>query len=491
MATAIYARQSVDKKDSLSIEAQIDICKKECNENTQFIIYKDKGFSGKNTDRPQFCQMMQDVRGGLIDKVVVYRLDRLSRSITDFGQMWEELNNYNVAFISVSEKFDTETPVGRAMIYIIMVFAQLERETIAGRVKDNYYERAKYGTWLGGPAPFGFHTGRTNIPGKSVPTLVKDENIKIVEKMFYTYIKEGESLGSIAKILSAESVFCGRRKAWDNVAVSRILHSPLYVQADIDVYTYYRSKGITKFSNEIDEFDGTHAAQVTGKRNASTRKYSDFKDHVVSLMNFPGIIPSEIWLKCQYKLERNKQLKNSGKGNNSWLTGLLKCAVCGYAVIVKKGYKNNLFLACSGHYNMHICSVKEFLININEIEDAVQKSIEEILARCHNDSVNEPIYNSKQKMELVKIEEKIERLVNCIAESTEITVSYLNKQIEKLDAERKKIISIMKTKHTQANRQMGNIIFKNLDKQQKHQTAEAFISKILVSKDSLEIIWKV
>ena len=82
-------------------------------------------------------------------------------------------------------------------------------------------------------------------------------------------------------------------------------------------------------------------------------------------MNFPGIIPSEIWLKCQYKLERNKQLKNSGKGNNSWLTGLLKCAVCGYAVIVKKGYKNNLFLACSGHYNMHICSVKEFLININ------------------------------------------------------------------------------------------------------------------------------
>lgn len=95
--------------------------------------------------------MMQDVKSGLIDRVVVYRLDRLSRSITDFGHMWEELNNFHVSFTSVSEKFDTETPTGRAMLYIIMIFAQLERETTAERVKDNYYERARYGTWLGGP----------------------------------------------------------------------------------------------------------------------------------------------------------------------------------------------------------------------------------------------------------------------------------------------------------------------------------------------------
>ena len=139
MATAIYGRQSVDKKDSISIEAQIGLCKKECNGESNFKIYTDKGYSGKNTDRPQFRRMMQDVKSGLIDRVVVYRLDRLSRSITDFGHMWEELNSFHVSFTSVSEKFDTETPTGRAMLYIIMIFAQLERETIAGRVKDNYY----------------------------------------------------------------------------------------------------------------------------------------------------------------------------------------------------------------------------------------------------------------------------------------------------------------------------------------------------------------
>lgn len=138
MATAIYGRQSVDKKDSISIEAQIGLCKKECTGESNFKIYTDKGYSGKNTDRPKFRRMMQDVKSGLIDRVVVYRLDRLSRSITDFGHMWEGLNNFHVSFTSVSEKFDTETPTGRAMLYIIMIFAQLERETTTERVKDNY-----------------------------------------------------------------------------------------------------------------------------------------------------------------------------------------------------------------------------------------------------------------------------------------------------------------------------------------------------------------
>lgn len=490
MAVAIYGRQSIDKKDSISIEAQINLCKKECGEGNKFMVYTDKGYSGKNTDRPQFIKMMQDIKTGLIDRVIVYRLDRLSRSITDFGHMWEELNRYHVSFTSVSEKFDTDTPTGRAMIYIIMVFAQLERETIAERVKDNYYERARYGTWLGGPAPFGFNTGRTMSGGKSVPSLVASQHITTVEKIFQAYSQDGCSLGSIARMLSEENVSCGKRKTWDSTAVSRILHNPVYVRADIDVYTYYHDKGITNFANSIEEFDGTHSAQIIGKRDAATRKYSDFKDHIVSLTNFPGTIPSGIWLKCQHKLDRNMQLKNSGKGKNSWLTGLLKCAGCGYAVIVKKGYKGSLFLACSGHYNLHACGIKEFMANIKEIENAVQKNIEEILSWCQNESVDEPVYNSRQKMELLKIEEKIAKLVGCIAESTEITTSYLNKEIEKLDMQRKKIINSIEAEQKNEKQKTAGIIFQNLDNTQKHQAAEAFIEKILVNTSSIEIVWK-
>ena len=151
---AIYARQSIDKADSISIETQIELCKRECDPRAADIkIYADKGFSGKNTNRPQFEELMKDINDGLVDKVIVYRLDRFSRSIADFGQAWENLQKRNVEFISINEKFDTSTPMGRAMLHIIMVFAQLERETIAERVKDNYYSRIKQGNWPGGPAP--------------------------------------------------------------------------------------------------------------------------------------------------------------------------------------------------------------------------------------------------------------------------------------------------------------------------------------------------
>ncbi len=490
MAVAIYSRQSADKKDSISIEAQISLCKKECGMDNKFIIYTDKGYSGKNTDRPQFIKMMKDIKTGLIERVIVYRLDRLSRSITDFGHMWEELSRCHVSFTSVSEKFDTDTPAGRAMLYIIMVFAQLERETIAERVKDNYYERARHGTWLGGPAPFGFNTGRILSGGKSVPSLIANKEITAVEKIFQAYIKDGCSLGSIAKMLSEENISCGKRKKWDSTAVSRILRNPVYAMADIDIYIYYHNKGITNFANRIEEFDGTHSAQIIGKRDAATRKYSDFKDHIVSLTNFAGTIPSEIWLQCQHKLDRNRQLKNSGKGKNSWLTGLLKCAGCGYAVIVKKGYKGRLYLSCSGHYNLHACGIKEFMADIKEIENTVQESIEEILAQCQNGGIDEPVYNSLQKMELIKIEEKIRKLVGCIAESTEITTSYLNKEIEKLDTQRQYIINLAEAKQKNKKCKTSGIIFQNLDNTQKHQAAEAFIEKILVGTASIEIVWK-
>ena len=154
---AIYARQSVDKKDSISIESQIEFCKYElkggnCKE------YTDKGYSGKNTDRPKFQELVRDIKRGLIAKVVVYKLDRISRSILDFANMMELFQQYDVEFVSSTEKFDTSTPMGRAMLNICIVFAQLERETIQKRVTDAYYSRSQRGFKMGGKAPYGFHT---------------------------------------------------------------------------------------------------------------------------------------------------------------------------------------------------------------------------------------------------------------------------------------------------------------------------------------------
>ena len=105
-----------------------------------------------------------------------------------------------------------------------------------------------------------------------------------------------------------------KRKTWDNVAISRILHNPVYVEATADVYNYYKEKGVT-FSNPIDYYTGETSAHIVGKRSASDRKYTKIENHVVSLTNFSGIIPADIWVKCQYKLDNNKQIKTAEKVN--------------------------------------------------------------------------------------------------------------------------------------------------------------------------------
>lgn len=172
---AIYARQSVDRADSISIESQIEFCKYELKGGS-FKEYKDKGYSGKNTVRPQLQQLLTDIRRGEVEKVIVYKLDRISRSILDFSNMMNLFQQYQVEFVSSTEKFDTSTPMGRAMLNICIVFAQLERETIQKRVSDAYYSRSQKGFRMGGKPPYGYrleeilmegiHTKLVEEPGK-------------------------------------------------------------------------------------------------------------------------------------------------------------------------------------------------------------------------------------------------------------------------------------------------------------------------------------
>ena len=130
------------------------------------------------------------------------------------------------------------------MLNIIMVFAQLERETTAERVRDNYYQRVRLGAWPGGPAPYGFTIGRMpGEGGKKVPTLIPNGDARVVERIFASYLRPGASLGSVARELNREGIPAPKRSTWDSVALSRLLHSPLYVMADEDVFCTTREKG--------------------------------------------------------------------------------------------------------------------------------------------------------------------------------------------------------------------------------------------------------
>ena len=191
---AIYARQSVDKKDSISIQTQIDTCRDQIG-STGFCEqpvreYADKGYSGKNTDRPQFQAMMQDICKGIISVVVVYRLDRCSRSVVDFANFIQTLKKHGTDFISCSEKFDTSSPMGRAMMDISMVFAQMERETIQQRVTDAYRDRSRQGFYMGGPAPYGYEAEEIILNGIHTKRFVDDvPNVRRSKIFFGRYCK--------------------------------------------------------------------------------------------------------------------------------------------------------------------------------------------------------------------------------------------------------------------------------------------------------------
>ena len=481
---AIYARQSVLKADSLSISGQIDLCRRETG--TEVKIYRDKGYSGKNTNRPAFQQLMEDVEAGLIQKIVVYRLDRFSRSISYFGRLWEILKAHNVEFVSINETFDTSTPMGRAMLNIIMVFAQLERETTAERVRDNYYQRAKLGSWPGGPAPYGFSIGKLPGPdGKLSPGLLPGECTAIVERIFNAYSQPDATLGSVARSLNADHIPAPKRPTWDNVTLSRILHSPLYVMADEDVYLYYKAKGLI-FANNLDEFDGLHAGMIVGKRNRSVGKYQDLKDQHFSLANHYGLIPSDLWLSCQYKLDANRQLGGKGRGKHTWLSGLMKCGACGYSVKVNRD-KDKYYLVCSGRSNLGLCG-QSIRIDLRALEASIARELERILSEC-------PDVDTAQQADsditgaLAAIDQKIERLMSALSESSDLTMAYINRTIERLDEQRQALLAKQSQRYDRPH--LSRLKFAPLEFDQKKIVAAQFINEVRLENDTATVIWKV
>ena len=162
---AIYARQSLDKKDSISIETQVEHCKRILIEIA--FLPSAHAAVGGNTCRPDFLRMMEDIRRNSITRVIVYKLDRISRSILDFALMMEEFQEHNTDFVSTVETFDTSTPMGRAMLSICIVFAQLERETIQLRTRDSYHARSGRGSY-DAKAPYGYIKTTAKIDGNKI-----------------------------------------------------------------------------------------------------------------------------------------------------------------------------------------------------------------------------------------------------------------------------------------------------------------------------------
>lgn len=339
---AIYSRKSRFTGKGESIGNQIELCRDYVrnlfgeDDVDRCVVFEDEGFSGGNLKRPDFQRMMEEVRKHRFKAIVVYRLDRISRNISDFTNLIDELTKLDVSFVSIREQFDTSTPMGRAMMFIISVFSQLERETIAERIRDNMHELAKTGRWLGGNTPTGYESesvSNVTVDGKTRKACklkLIPEEAEIVRTIFDLYI-ETDSLTAVEAELLRRRLKTKRGNDFTRFSIKGILQNPVYMIADEDAKQYLEEHGVFLYA-DLAAFDGEHGMMVynrTEQEKGKAATYLPMTDWIVSVGKHPGLVPAKQWIAIQQSLERNKnKAYRRPRSNEALLTGLIYC-VCG------------------------------------------------------------------------------------------------------------------------------------------------------------------
>ncbi|NBV06866.1 MAG: recombinase family protein [Proteobacteria bacterium] len=276
--------------------------------------YDDGGFSGGTLERPALKRLFQDIEENKIDCVVIYKIDRLSRSLFDFQKIIELFDQKKVSFASVTQNFTTDDSVGRLMLNVMLSFAQYERELTGERIRDKVDASKKKGIWMGGTLSLGY-----NVEDRKL--VVNEEEAKVVRILFQIFI-ETESVAETARELDRHGFVTKswisrtgklqRSRKFNKENVRRILENPIY---------------IGKIKHKDNLYDGLHKP----------------------------IITDEIWQKTKDILARAKDQENKVFLPTSRVTavpllkGMMKCGSCGSAVIptyTKKGSKRYRYYIC-------------------------------------------------------------------------------------------------------------------------------------------------
>ncbi|MGN0592639.1 MAG: recombinase family protein [Ruminococcus sp.] len=364
----IYARQSVEKRDSVSIEMQIELCRKLVPEGTETRVYEDKGYTGTNVKRPAFQQMLAHIRSGEIEGILVYKLDRISRSLSDFARLSEELETHHVKLISYGENFDTGSPMGMMLVHMLIMFAEMEQKTISTRIRDNYYARAAMKKELGGIPPYGFQKDWT----------VERTESQVVFSIYQQALC-GKSLDCTAQMLNQQQIPSPKEKTWTGMQIGRILRNPAYVESNAAVYAYFQKHG-ARMLHPAEEYCtgcGCHAIQ-----NEDTL--------CIAAGTHKGFVPPALWLAVQEKLRQKKPSCNGGSGESSWLQGLVLCGYCGASCYVRSNGKGKpyVYFACRGK-RMGTCRGLK-AVRTQPIEDAIAQVLSAEIERLLSEAVTVP-----------------------------------------------------------------------------------------------------
>ena len=443
---ALYVRVSTDVQvDGYSIEAQIESLENYVKSQgwMDYKVYTDPGFSGKDLDRPAIKQLIQDCEDGKIDTVLVFKLDRLSRSQKDTLFLIEEVFNANdVGFISIRERFDTTSPFGKAMIGVLSVFAQLERETILERTRIGLKKRAEDGFWRGGgKTPFVYDYD------KETGLLVINKTRKVIFDLMKTLRLQGYSYRELEKIT-------GYDQAW--------------IQGILNAKT---NLGKIPYKGEL--YDGRHEAVITEE------EYEQLQ-----------------------QIER--QRSRNQHASHYLLSGKIYCGNCGAKYRYQK-WGQRIICYCYSRQKSKPKLIKDpncnnIRLDSFEIEDAF---LEQLFAMSLNEELFRQTFNlSKLNLKdelnarVEKTQKRIDNLIQLLSEN--LANEDVKKELEKLVKEKAETIKqieeiAVQEKDVKTFEQIRNLskVWKDLEFQEKRNLIEQLLDKIIVDGKTLQIYWNV
>ena len=247
---AIYTRVSTDERldmefNSIEVQREAGLAYIQSQKHEGWILvgdrYDDGGFSGGSMDRPALQRILRDVESGCIDVIVVYKVDRLSHSLTDFARIVEIFERHNASFVSVTQQFNTTTSMGRLTLNILLSFAQFEREVIGERIRDNFAASRRKGMWMGGTPPLGYDVVDRKL-------VINELEAELVRLIFSRFLRLGSATklahelrraGHITKSWTTQDGNQRQGKPIDKGALYKILNNRIYLGEAVHKGTSY------------------------------------------------------------------------------------------------------------------------------------------------------------------------------------------------------------------------------------------------------------
>ena len=281
--------------------------------------------------------------------------------------------------------------------------------------------------------------------------------------------------------------------------ISQMLRNPIYAQADLELYEFFKSQG-TVVINEAADFAGTNGCYLYQGRDVQERKNKHLKDQILVVAPSEGLVSADVWLRCRKKLMANTTFQNGRKAKNTWLAGKVKCGRCGYALMSVGNPSGVQYLRCSKRADNKSCPGCGTL-RTREFERFIYGEMVKKLAQFQTLTGKREKVNPKLtalNVELARVEDEIEKLLNTLTGASAVLISYANTKIEELDAQRqtlsKEIAAL--SAETMSPEQIERLSvylnrWEEIDFDDRRQVADGLISQIRATGECVAIEWKI